>query len=120
MSAVPSATRQNFRELPASTLLSTVKAPRYSSIAGEGWDLLTTAFMDAPGRRWAACILLEPPASSLYAPFPLRAQYISPFAGAYMTPNTGTVSSMRAILTVNSPFLFLNSFVPSRGTTHHD
>ncbi len=45
-------------------------------------------------------------------------QYVSPRTGAWTTPSSGSPFSIRAILTVNSPFLFMNSFVPSRGSTN--
>ena len=34
-----------------------------------------------------------------------------------MTPKIGTPSFTKAMFTVNSPFLFTNSFVPSKGST---
>ena len=34
-----------------------------------------------------------------------------------MIPNIGVLFSIKAILTVNSPFFFINSFVPSKGST---
>ena len=37
-----------------------------------------------------------------------------------ITPKTGTPSFTKAILTVNSPFRFINSFVPSKGSTIHN
>ena len=36
--------------------------------------------------------------------------------GEYMIPKTGLLFSMSEILIVNSPFLFINSFVPSSGS----
>ena len=33
-----------------------------------------------------------------------------------MIPNTGVLLSIKAIFTVNSPFLLMNSFVPSNGS----
>src|SRR5690554_7535004 len=36
-----------------------------------------------------------------------------------MSPKTGFEFSISAILTTNSPFFLMNSFVPSSGSTHH-
>src|SRR5580692_4803797 len=53
----------------------------------------------------------------LKAPMPTAPQYSSPWAGAATTPSTGSCSTIRAILTVNSPLRLTNSRVPSRGST---
>ena len=41
-------------------------------------------------------------------------------AGADTIPRIGTPSSTRATLTVNSPFLLINSLVPSKGSINQN
>src|SRR5699024_3768352 len=45
------------------------------------------------------------------------AKYSVPETGIYTTPATGTPLETSAIFTVNSPFLLINSLVPSNGST---
>ena len=54
---------------------------------------------------------------SLKAPMASAAMYDTPSAGASTTAKTGLPFSIRAILTVNSPFFLINSLVPSIGST---
>ena len=59
------------------------------------------------------------PFTILYA-LPSRPKKVSFIAGADTTPRIGLPFSIRATLTVNSSFLFINSLVPSRGSINQN
>src|SRR5262249_47243540 len=58
-----------------------------------------------------------PPFSLLSAPNPVAPRHSASVAGASTMPSVGRPCSIRAMLTVNSPFLLMNSLVPSSGST---
>ena len=72
------------------------------------------------GRRARArATATSAPPSRRNAPTPRAPCHSAPVTGACTTPNTATPSSIRAMLTVNSPLRLTNSRVPSSGSTSH-
>ena len=115
--------RQNFSELPAATAVCGrgCRASQASTRSSRCERLTSARSGPAPAGATRKAMAGEPaeagPQSRRQAPCPRAPQYNWPSAGASTTPATGSPSSTRAILTVNSPLRCRNSFVPSRGST---
>jgi len=116
ISALPSATIQSFNELPFEIEIKFwylfFRLLINSCVSLEGCDLLATIvnslfFLD----KGIFCLFKN-------APSPFFALYILSIAGAYTIPKTGVSMCISAIFIVNSPFFFINSFVPSIGSMH--
>src|SRR5690606_20924471 len=114
----PSAMRQNFSDEPRPTVSTSPMRAISVSVRGPRCErLAATCSGAAAGRR--TCSACSPCSSRRNAPWPGAPCHSTPVTGAWITPNTDTPWSIRAMLTLNSPLRLMNSRVPSSGSTSH-
>ena len=113
----PSAIRQNFSDEPRPSLrcrrCRVPATPRCAHRDANGWRRRATARW--PAARMRSSVSTSP--SRRNAPLPARHATSRRRPAPGPRPNTATPSSIRAMLTVNSPLRLTNSRVPSSGST---